>query len=200
MTPRLPAPSKEPEINDKKLIQDDDDAKHRKGIQWPGMHIFDAATPDGKRMRNQRKDARVLKEMLLDSLSVEPAEISYNRNGEFRASRDIYGPLSTESSPVSVKTRREFWKHQLILGRSKQSVQAQESASLVPRPLPWMILAPMPLVNNKADKIASKSKMPLVIIACSHPCINNETIHLGALETTTILVLCQLLRRMKTLG
>lgn len=80
----------------------EDDASRLKGIQWPGMTVFDAASAEGKRMRNQRKDSKVLRNMMATSKGVEPAEISYHANGEFRGSRDIFGPLSTESSPVRI--------------------------------------------------------------------------------------------------
>jgi hypothetical protein len=65
------------------------------------MDLFDSATPEMKRMRNQKKDGAILEQMLATSMGTEPAEISYHANGEFRASRDIFGPLSTENSPVS---------------------------------------------------------------------------------------------------
>jgi hypothetical protein len=76
------------------------DSAKLKGTIWPGMDLFDSATPEMKRMRNQKKDGTVLEQMLATSMGVEPAEISYHPNGEFRASRDIFGPLSTENSPV----------------------------------------------------------------------------------------------------
>ena len=59
-------------------------------------------------MRNQKKDGAILEQMLATSMGVEPAEISYHANGEFRASRDIFGPLSTENSPVC--TLQCFWR------------------------------------------------------------------------------------------
>lgn len=64
------------------------------------MDLFDAATPDQKRKRNQRKDDTVLEDMIATSKGIEPAEVSYHADGEFRYSRDIYGPLSTDVSPV----------------------------------------------------------------------------------------------------
>lgn len=66
------------------------------------MDVFDSATPEMKRMRNQRKDSHVLEQMMTTSLEVEPAEISYHPNGEFRLSRYIFGPLSIENSPVCI--------------------------------------------------------------------------------------------------
>ncbi|KAK6587415.1 hypothetical protein PZA11_000705 [Diplocarpon coronariae] len=77
------------------------DSAKLKGIVWPGMNLFDSATPEMKRMRNQRKDHSVLDDMKATSLLIEADEVSYHPNGEFRGSRDIFGPLSTESSPVA---------------------------------------------------------------------------------------------------
>jgi hypothetical protein len=64
------------------------------------MDLFDSATPEMKRKRNQKKDGAILGQMLATSRDTAPAEISYHPNGDFRASRDIFGPLSTENSPV----------------------------------------------------------------------------------------------------
>jgi hypothetical protein len=66
------------------------------------MDLFDSATPEMKRMRNQKKDGTILEQMLATARDTEPAEISYHPNGDFRASRDIFGPLSTENSPVGI--------------------------------------------------------------------------------------------------
>lgn len=66
------------------------------------MDLFDSATPVMKRMRNQKKDGTILEQMLATARDTEPAEISYHPNGDFRASRDIFGPLSTENSPVGI--------------------------------------------------------------------------------------------------
>jgi len=76
------------------------------------MNLFDSATPEMKRMRNQRKDSNVMRQMKARSAEIEPAEISYFADGEFRASRDIFGPLSDEESPVGV---RAFSFRSLIL-------------------------------------------------------------------------------------
>ncbi|KAL3417928.1 hypothetical protein PVAG01_10938 [Phlyctema vagabunda] len=65
-----------------------------KGIFWPGMNLFDSATPEMKRMRNQRKDVSVLHSMMATSVGIQPLEVSYTPNGGYRSSRDIFGPLS----------------------------------------------------------------------------------------------------------
>ncbi|KAL2072676.1 hypothetical protein VTL71DRAFT_12019 [Oculimacula yallundae] len=85
---------------DKKAGETLTDSAKLKGIKWPGMDVFDAATPEGKRMRNQRKDHTVLEDMIATSLASEPAEVSFHANWDPRTSRDIFGPLSAESSPT----------------------------------------------------------------------------------------------------
>jgi len=104
--PRLTTPWKpEPEDGFAQLDKSGEkltDSAKLKGIIWPGMDLFDSATPELKRMRNQKKDGSILEQMMATSRGVEPAEVSYHSNGEFRASRDIFGPLSTENSPVCV--------------------------------------------------------------------------------------------------
>ena len=80
------------------------DSTTLKGVLWPGMDLFDSATPEMKRMRNQRKDDSVLEHMIATSNEVEPNEIVYHPTGEVHHTRDIFGPLSpfsTENSPVS---------------------------------------------------------------------------------------------------
>jgi hypothetical protein len=65
------------------------------------MDLFDSATPEMKRMRNQRKEDSVLAQMMATSNVVEANEVVYHLNGEIHHTRDIFGPLSTENSPVS---------------------------------------------------------------------------------------------------
>lgn len=79
------------------------DSAQLKGVLWPGMDLFDSATAEMKRMRNQRKNSNVMRQMMATSAEIEPAEISYFADGEFRGSRDIFGPLSGENSPVRIK-------------------------------------------------------------------------------------------------
>jgi hypothetical protein len=74
-----------------------------KGVFWPGMDLFDSATVEMKRMRNQKKDETTLQQMKRSSAGIEPAEWVFNVDGEFRKVRDIFDE-STESSPVSLSS------------------------------------------------------------------------------------------------
>lgn len=93
------------------------DSAQLKGALWPGMDLFDSATPEMKRMRNQRKDVNVMRQMKARSAEIEPAEISYFADGEFRASRDIFGPLSDAESPVCVPVLPFLFLHSSHLGQ-----------------------------------------------------------------------------------
>lgn len=68
-----------------------------KGVQWPGMDIFDSASPEAQRKRNQKKNLSVIAQMELNSTSVEPLERIYWPEGRLKMERIITG--NVESSP-----------------------------------------------------------------------------------------------------
>ncbi|KAK4240770.1 hypothetical protein C8A03DRAFT_12898 [Achaetomium macrosporum] len=80
------------------FFDDDTDINKLKGVKYPGMGLFDSADETQKRMRNQRKDDSVLKQMEETSYGIEPNEIIWE-NGEFQRIRDIYATPSIEGSP-----------------------------------------------------------------------------------------------------
>ncbi|OHE98975.1 hypothetical protein CORC01_05665 [Colletotrichum orchidophilum] len=85
---------------------DDLEAARLKGTVWPGMGIFDAATPDQKKQRNQRKDASVVRKMELSSQAITTTEMVANLDLEFERTRDVYDAPSVEGTPVAKKPRR----------------------------------------------------------------------------------------------
>jgi len=79
-----------------------------KGVFWPGMDIFDSATPEMKRKRNQKKDGSVLEQMMINSAEVEPTELIFTPEGKLKKQRRITGMVES-SSPIkeeSPKPRR----------------------------------------------------------------------------------------------
>ena len=79
-----------------------------KGICWPGMDIFDSASPVAQRQRNQKKNDSILKQMELNSIVVEPLEQIFWPEGTLKKERIITGMV--ESSPLkedSPKPRRK---------------------------------------------------------------------------------------------
>ncbi|MCJ1481825.1 hypothetical protein MMC06_001984 [Schaereria dolodes] len=73
-----------------------------KGIQWPGMAIFDSASPEARRMRNQKKDGSILEQMIANSMTVQPVELIFNVDGGLKKRRQISGQV--ESSPTMEET------------------------------------------------------------------------------------------------
>lgn len=80
---------------------DENDINKLKGVRFPGMGLFDSADDIQKRMRNQRKDDSVLKQMEETSSGIVPNEFVWAEDGEFQRIRDIYATPSVEGSPVS---------------------------------------------------------------------------------------------------
>lgn len=80
--------------NEEISIEDDsfvaDNAK-LKGVLWPGMDIFDSATPEMRRKRNQKKDVSVVEQLESNSLEVEPTEVIFAPDGTEWRSRAISG-------------------------------------------------------------------------------------------------------------
>jgi hypothetical protein len=78
--------------------QDVDNSK-LKGVLWPGMSIFDSATPTARRRRNQKKDASILEQLEASSLDVEPTEHIWTPGGDLKKERVITGHPHSSSSP-----------------------------------------------------------------------------------------------------
>jgi hypothetical protein len=60
-----------------------------KGVYWPGMDLFDSATPEMRRKRNQKKDNSVVEQLELNSQDVEATEIIFTPRGSFKRQRRI---------------------------------------------------------------------------------------------------------------
>ncbi|CAG8429811.1 unnamed protein product [Penicillium salamii] len=105
-----------------------DEIARLKGVLWPGMDCFDAATDQMRRRRNQKKDGTVLKQMEIGSLLVEPTELVFSSVGKLLKERVITGNVE-ENSPLKGETpvprRRQ--------NRSKNVLAPKDSN--VPRPV-----------------------------------------------------------------
>ncbi|KAL5336064.1 hypothetical protein BJX70DRAFT_410096 [Aspergillus crustosus] len=80
-----------------------DEIARLKGVLWPGMDIFDSATEQMKRKRNQKKDESILKMMEKTSMGVEPTELVFSPTGILRKQRVISGNVE-DSSPLKGET------------------------------------------------------------------------------------------------
>ncbi len=73
-----------------------------KGVKWPGMSLFDSASLDAQRLRNQKKDESVLEQMEHNSAMVEQMERIYWPDGSLKKQRLITG--NVDSSPIREPT------------------------------------------------------------------------------------------------
>ena len=80
-------------------IVDTPDNSKLKGAVWPGMHLFDAATAEMRRKRNQKKDGSALMQMVRTSKSVQPTEVIYSEGWTSTKLRPITGMVE-DSSPL----------------------------------------------------------------------------------------------------
>ena len=147
---RLITPWKLENDEDEKVDEKVPDSAKLKGVYWPGMDLFDSATPEMKRMRNQRKDGSILEQMMATSEEVEPNEISYNADGGFRACRNIFGPPSAETSPVRLLPDFPQLPVVLMVCRSGSKPQPQRSAEIANRR--WQISASTLLATELHDR------------------------------------------------
>lgn len=97
------------------------EAMKLKGVVWPGMDIFDAATPGMKRKRNQKKDDSVLELLEQSSLAVEATEMIFTPLGALKKSRVITGQADFDSSPllsqISPRPRQRVLKRPVLTDR-----------------------------------------------------------------------------------
>lgn len=85
---------------------ENDNAK-LKGIFWKGMGLFDSATPDMKRRRNQKKEAWVLQALKDTSQNVYPTECIYDSAGALRKTRIIDGLPPSDDSLIEGESEPE---------------------------------------------------------------------------------------------
>ena len=78
-----------------------------KGVIWPGMSLFDAASPEARRMRNQKKDTSVLTMMRANSQMVEPTEVIYFPSWEIKKERFISGDVESSPPPAEAPKKRK---------------------------------------------------------------------------------------------
>ncbi|USW57908.1 hypothetical protein Slin15195_G112270 [Septoria linicola] len=97
------------QLDDASELGDDltPDNTRLKGIIWPGMAIFDSATPDMKRRRNQKKDACVLRALQATSEIVEPTECVYDTSGSLQTEREITGLPASEDELIAGESEPE---------------------------------------------------------------------------------------------
>ena len=85
-----------------------------KGVKWPGMSLFDSASLDAQRRRNQKKDGSIVEQMRNDSAAVEQIERIYWPDGSLKKERLITGNVESspprDLTPPPVPTKRQRTK------------------------------------------------------------------------------------------
>ena len=80
-----------------------------KGVCWPGMAIFDSATPEMKKKRNQKKDASLALQLELSSTRVEATEQTFDSDGALRIERPISRLLDDSPSKCGLLDEDLVW-------------------------------------------------------------------------------------------
>lgn len=78
-----------------------------KGAFYPGMDLFDSATPEMQRKRNQKKATNVVARLEATSMTVEPDEVIYNMAGQFLKQRKISGEVDPAQTPLKGESTPE---------------------------------------------------------------------------------------------
>ncbi|EPE04231.1 hypothetical protein F503_04746 [Ophiostoma piceae UAMH 11346] len=88
------------------FVEEDSPSSRLKGVIWPGMDLFDSATPDQKKMRNQRKGTSAIDHLKLTSQAITATETVWGPEGDVRKERDIYATPSEDGSSPSTPPRK----------------------------------------------------------------------------------------------
>ncbi|KAF1953946.1 hypothetical protein CC80DRAFT_595490 [Byssothecium circinans] len=88
-----------------------------KGVYWPGMDIFDSATPEMRRKRNQKKDSSVVQQLELNSQEVEALELIFTPQGSFKRQRRISSSVyddDEEDSPIKLESPKQTLSRSIL--------------------------------------------------------------------------------------
>lgn len=99
------SPLPTPNVDEESQLSEEDNTEllkecnKLKGVVWPGMDIFDSATPEMRRKRNQKKDVSVVEQLQANSVVVEPTEFVFEADGTKKKEKVINGRVDLSSSP-----------------------------------------------------------------------------------------------------
>jgi hypothetical protein len=74
-----------------------------KGVYWPGMDLFDSATSEMRRKRNQKKDSSVVEQLELNSQDVEATELIFTPRGSFKRQRRLSNSFYDDEEEAEIK-------------------------------------------------------------------------------------------------
>lgn len=108
-----------------------------KGPHYPGMALFDSASPNSQRLRNQKKEHSLLASMERSAGMVEPIEQIYFPEWTLKKARVITG--NVESSPVQELTpkpkRRRAKLGKIALGELSTNIPTTKGMPRAAKPL-----------------------------------------------------------------
>jgi len=135
-----------------------------KGIKWPGMSLFDSASVEAQRRRNQKKDASILEQMEHNSVSVEHVERIYWPNGELKHSRLITGNVESspirEATPSSPPPKRQRAKaNKVVLKDLSTNIPKRPRK---PRARKTNVAVTVEQYSNSGESLASPSPSPII--------------------------------------
>lgn len=112
-------------------VQMDDQQDNKlKGAVWPGMDMFDSATPTMRQKRNQKKPVEVLERLQAASEEIFATEVVFSGLGLFHKARPITGFPNPSSSPSKCAS----YSHPIPsspLRRTRRKVQASPSSVIL---------------------------------------------------------------------
>ncbi|GAB7345288.1 hypothetical protein MBLNU457_3648t3 [Dothideomycetes sp. NU457] len=103
----------------------ENDANKLKGVYWPGMNMFDAATPEMRRKRNQKKATSVVEQLEALSRDIEATELVFSPSGVLRKARHISGFPNPDSSPL----KGEETPPKKVVRTARRAVLAEKDAN-----------------------------------------------------------------------
>lgn len=144
-----------------------------KGVKWPGMSLFDSASLEAQRLRNQKKDGSILELMEHNSIVVEQMERIYWPDGSLKQKRLITG--NVESSPLKEPTpppKRQRTK-------AKKTVLSDISTN-APKPTRRSHKTRGQLPGTQASDLRNISKKALATLDPPPPkCVYPRSAHMG---------------------
>ena len=110
------------------------------------MAIFDSATPEMKRKRNQKKDTSVVEQLEANSLDVEASEVVWTPRGSYKKTRKISGLVEDDTRPIKMSSspQKSYGMRQALAplpSNTSRGINGFGGQFLFARPLP------MPLPN-----------------------------------------------------
>ncbi|RAL66832.1 hypothetical protein DID88_007615 [Monilinia fructigena] len=98
-------------------------------------------------MKEEGADSEINEKLSDTSAEVQPTEVSYHPDGAFRTARNIFGPLSTETSPMRDPTPKKRRTRKMALTDVTRSPEKRQLSARIQQPASQLTLHPPPTLN-----------------------------------------------------